>query len=86
MPAYKLYYFTARGAAEMSRFVFAQAGVEYEDVRLQFGGEEWLKMKPGELAHCGTRLHCEGRSYAAKRSPSCCTQQAGCFCFIHGMH
>ena len=26
-------------------YVFAQAGVEYEDVRLP-GGEEWNKLKP----------------------------------------
>ena len=44
MPAYKLYYFPSRGRAEMIRYVFAQAGVEYEDVRV--GGEEWGKLKP----------------------------------------
>ena len=48
MSSYKLYYFPARGRAELSRFVFAQAGVEYEDVRL--AGEEWGKLKPGEQA------------------------------------
>lgn len=78
MPAYKLYYFNGRGAAEMIRFVFAQAGVEYEDVRLQFGGDEWQKMKPGELAHYNTHLLCEGRSCAAKRSPSHCTALTFC--------
>ena len=45
MPAYKLYYFPARSGAEMIRFVFAQAGVEYEDVRVPWG-EEWNKLKP----------------------------------------
>ena len=45
MPAYKLYYFPARGGAEMIRYVFAQAGVEYEDVRVPWG-EEWNKLKP----------------------------------------
>ena len=45
MPAYKLYYFPARGLAEMIRYVFAQAAVEYEDVRVP-EGEEWNKLKP----------------------------------------
>ena len=46
MPSYKLIYFKARGSGELSRFVFAQAGVEYEDVRLEYGGEEWAAQKP----------------------------------------
>ena len=45
MPTYKLTYFKARGAAELSRFIFAQAGVEYEDVRIDHG-EEWAALKP----------------------------------------
>ena len=44
MPTYKLYYFNARGGAEMIRLIFAQAAVEYEDVRLE--GEKWKEMKP----------------------------------------
>ena len=44
MPSYKLTYFNARGRAELARFVFAQAGIEYEDVRLT--GEEFGKIKP----------------------------------------
>ena len=52
MPSYKLYYFPGRGRAELSRFVFAQAGVQYEDVRVK--GEEWGKLKPGELARSST--------------------------------
>ena len=45
MPAYKLYYLPARGGAEMIRFVFAQAGVEYEDVRVSWG-QWWYMLKP----------------------------------------
>lgn len=44
MPSYKLIYFPGRGRAEASRYVFAQAGVKYEDVRVT--GEQFGKMKP----------------------------------------
>jgi glutathione S-transferase len=44
MPHYKLYYFNARGNAEVVRLVFAQAGVEYEDIRLT--SEQWAEFKP----------------------------------------
>ena len=48
MSSYKLIYFNYRGAGEVIRFVFAQADVRYEDVRVEGGmeGEEWKKMKP----------------------------------------
>ena len=36
MPSFKLVYFPARARAEIIRLLFAQAGVEYEDVRLEF--------------------------------------------------
>ena len=51
MSSYKLYYFNARSYAELIRFVFAQAGVRYEDVRLSV--EEWSKLKPGKPMQCG---------------------------------
>ncbi len=44
MPSYKLIYFNGRGRAELIRFLFAQAGVEYEDCRVT--GEEFAKLKP----------------------------------------
>ena len=44
MSTYKLTYFNARGRAETIRFIFAQAGVDYEDNRV--AGEEWVKFKP----------------------------------------
>ena len=42
--SYKLFYFNLRGRGELARFVFAQAGVEYEDVRIEF--KDWPEMKP----------------------------------------
>ena len=44
MSEYTLIYFAARGRAEPTRLIFAQAEVKYEDKRLT--GEEWAKMKP----------------------------------------
>nr|XP_054774140.1 S-crystallin SL11-like [Lytechinus pictus] len=43
MPQYKLVYFNVRARAEISRYLFAQAGVEYEDCRLN--SEEFEAMK-----------------------------------------
>ncbi|XP_077985260.1 hematopoietic prostaglandin D synthase-like [Glandiceps talaboti] len=39
MPKYQLIYFNSRGRAEMTRLIFAAAGVEYDDVR--FEQEQW---------------------------------------------
>ncbi|KAL5481716.1 hypothetical protein EMCRGX_G021944 [Ephydatia muelleri] len=44
MSTYKLTYFNAKGRAELTRLVFAQAGVEYTDERLTF--EEWPARSP----------------------------------------
>jgi glutathione S-transferase len=43
-PQYKLSYFESRGLAEQCRFVFAFAGVEFEDVRHK-DMESWGKLK-----------------------------------------
>ena len=42
----KLIYFNARGRAELSRLILAQAGVEFEDLRIT--KEEWPAMKPSK--------------------------------------
>ena len=39
MSTYKLTYFDIRGKAELTRLILAQAGVEYEDIRI--GQDEW---------------------------------------------
>ena len=46
MPTYKLSYFNGQARAEVSRFLFAIGGIEYEDIRLQ--REQWLEYKPSE--------------------------------------
>ena len=42
--SYKLIYFNLRGRGELSRFVFAQTGVEYEDKRIEL--QDWSETKP----------------------------------------
>ena len=44
-PKYKLIYFTRTGRAEMTRLMFAAAGVKYEDERITL--KDWPKLKPG---------------------------------------
>ncbi|CAF1451088.1 unnamed protein product [Adineta steineri] len=39
MSIYRLYYFNARGRAEISRLIFAAAGQKFEDIRYEFN--EW---------------------------------------------
>lgn len=47
MVHYKLIYFNARGAAELSRLLFKVKGVEFEDVRISV--EDWPELKPSRL-------------------------------------
>ena len=48
MSTYKLTYFPARARAEVVRFVFTQAEVKYEDVRIT--EEQWPELKPRKAA------------------------------------
>jgi len=41
---YKLTYFNGRGLAETTRLILAQAGVDYEDVRIE--KDKWPELKP----------------------------------------
>lgn len=44
MTHYKLTYFDFRARGEIIRFVFAAAGVQYDDYRIE--GSEWMQLKP----------------------------------------
>ncbi|NXD18530.1 HPGDS synthase, partial [Nothocercus nigrocapillus] len=44
MPHYKLTYFNLRGRAEISRYLFAYSGKQYEDHRIE--AADWPKIKP----------------------------------------
>ena len=43
MSGYKLYYFAIRGRAEIDRWAFSAAKIEFEDIRLD--RDEWVKEK-----------------------------------------
>ena len=61
---YKLTYFDAKGRAEIARFIFAQAEVKYEDVRLTYNGEEWAKLKPSTPTGMLPMLEVDGKPLA----------------------
>jgi len=42
-PKLKLTYFSGRGRAEITRWIFAEAGIEFEDNRIE--GKDWGKLK-----------------------------------------
>jgi len=54
MPSYKLYYFNVKGRAEPSRLLFAYAGVEYEDVRVE--SKDWPSLKKSKFSVFIARL------------------------------
>ena len=45
-PKIKIIYFNARGGAEVARLILAQAGVEFEDCRVE--RVDWPKLKAGK--------------------------------------
>lgn len=48
MSQYKLIYFNGRGRGELIRLIFAAAGVDFEDYRINM--EEWNQLKPSKSA------------------------------------
>jgi len=44
--SYKLTYFNGKGRAELVRYIFAQAGVAFEDVRVE--RSQWPELKPSK--------------------------------------
>ncbi len=62
MSTYKLIYFNAKGRAEVSRFILAQAGVQYEDKRIT--SEEWAELKPTTVYGTIPVLEVDGKQLA----------------------
>ena len=63
MTEYTLKYFNARGRAEVTRLIFAQAGIKYKDERVEFGTEEWAKLKPTTPTGLLPVLEVDGKMY-----------------------
>ena len=57
---YKLTYFNGKGRAELTRWIFIQAGVKFEDYRL--GEGEWPKLKPTTPFHNIPILEVDGKT------------------------
>ena len=68
MPSYKLYYFQAKARAENSRFIFKQAGIDFEDVRFEYDGEDWAKFKPKTPYGAMPVLEVDSKQLAGSRS------------------
>ena len=66
MATYKLTYFNAMGRAELARYIFAQAGQQYEDKRVT--GEEFAEMKPNLWTGSIPVLEVDGKPLSGSRS------------------
>lgn len=78
MSKYKLIYFDARGLGETIRYIFAYAGVEYEDDRINFdiklgpgfNQPDWLKRKASTPFHQIPVLEVDGKKIGQSRAIS----------------
>lgn len=72
MPNYKLTYFGFRGRGELIRFLFAAAGVQYEENTIE--GSAWPELKPSKLTENANLAlqpeHCIVRGQRAKSPES----------------
>ncbi|WP_411025540.1 glutathione S-transferase family protein, partial [Salmonella sp. s55004] len=66
MPSYKLLYFNVKARGEPIRFLFAIAGVTYEDKRVN--GEEWGKIKPTTTLGQLPILYVDGKEVPQSRA------------------
>ncbi|XP_072014442.1 hematopoietic prostaglandin D synthase-like [Amphiura filiformis] len=66
MPQYKLSYFPVRGRAELTRLLFAQAGVEYEDHRIP--PSTWPTLKPTMPTETLPVLEVDGKKVAQSQA------------------
>lgn len=66
MPSYKLTYFNARGRAEAARLLFAAAGVEFEDIRVD--SDKWKQLKPSAKIGILPCLEVDGQSFTQSRA------------------
>ena len=54
MLKYKITYFNVKGRGELSRLVLAAAGVDFENIRVEYdyskrGSDQWTELKPGNM-------------------------------------
>lgn len=66
MPTYKLMYFNARGLSEPIRWIFAQAGQEYEDYRFKDG--EWTNLKANTPLGLSPVLEVDGKQLSQSKT------------------
>ncbi|XP_029636557.1 S-crystallin 3-like [Octopus sinensis] len=59
MPSYTLHYFNHRGRAEICRMLFAAAGVQYNDRRIEYS--EWNNMRSKMPCHMVPMLEIDNR-------------------------
>lgn len=85
MAKYTLHYFNLRGRAELSRLIFAAAGVEYTDHRMT--GAEWQELKPSKCRTGYTRRRLSASYVQSHATPlpehKCNLLPISEFCFLY---